>query len=308
MKISVIGAGNVGGMTAMRLIEESIAEVVLIDIAKGLAEAKALDLEDSLALNKCTRKIKGSQDIDEIKGSGITIITAGLARRPGMSREELILKNASLLNSICEKIKIHCPDSIVIVVTNPVDILTLLTLKKLNFSKHKVFGAGANLDSARFSNLISHELNITNAEIEATVIGAHGQTMLALERFTYIKGAPLSSLLDKQKIKELIQATVQRGARIVSLLGSGSAYFAPSAAITNLTKSIVKDEKRNICLSAYLEGEYGVNDLCIGVPCRIGSQGIEEIIELDLNKEEKKAFQLSAESLKKQKQSLDGLL
>lgn len=308
MKISVIGAGNVGGMTALRLIQEGAGEVLLIDVAKGLAEGKALDLEDSCALNKYNRTIKGGVHINQIKDSGVVIVTAGLTRKPGMDREELIQKNAAILSSICSKIKDLCPNAIVIIVSNPVDILTYLAFKKLDFPKNRVMGCGLNLDAGRFSNLISKELQVANSDIDPMVIGAHGQTMLPLERFTYIKGVALSKLLDEARIAELIKSTVERGANIVSLLGSGSAYFAPSAAILGLVKTIIKDEKKNICVSTYLQGEYGLNDLCIGVPCRLGKRGIEKIIELDLDDREQNALRISADTINKQKQALNELL
>ncbi len=308
MKISIIGAGNVGGLTAMRLIELNIGDIVLIDAIKGLAEAKAMDLEDSLSMFKYDYALKGTDDIKKIRNSNIIIITAGLTRRPGMSREELLYKNAEILKEICSKIKRLSPKGLVIIVTNPVDILTYLAIKVTGFPPNRIFGIGANLDSARFANLISKELNIPNVSIDALVVGGHGKNMLPLSRFTYIKGVLLSEFLQEDKIEELKQRTIQRGGQIVSLLGIGSAYFAPSAAIANVVKTILKDEKRTLPLSAYLKGEYGYSDICIGLPCRLGKDGIEKIIELELNKQEKDAFLKSVESIDKQKELLNGLL
>lgn len=308
MKISIIGAGNVGGLTAMRLVELNLGDILLVDVVEGLAQGKVLDLEDSCSLFKYSYNLEGTEDIKQTEASDIIIITAGFARKPGMSREELIKKNVQVLRDICLKIKSLSPKALVIIVTNPVDILTYLAIKELQFPVNKVFGIGVDLDTARFGNLICKELNIPNSEIDAMVIGCHGQTMLPLSRFTYIKGVPLDEFLDDQKIEELKQQTVQRGAQIVSLLGSGSAYFAPSAAIANVAKAIIKDEKRIIALSAYLKGEYGASDICIGVPCRLGREGIEEIIELDLNQGERTAFLNSVDSVKEQTRSLDGLL
>lgn len=300
MKISIIGAGNVGGLAAMRLAEYGLGSIVLIDPVGGLAKAKALDIEDSAAVAKYNYHIEGSEDICKIEDSDIVVITAGFARKPGMTREDLLLKNGRILNDICLNIKNIAKGAIVIVVTNPLDLMTRLALKITGFSPKKVFGTGLLLDAARFSNLISLELNIPNNEIEPCVIASHGEGMLPLPRFTTIRGVPLDKFLDKDKIKELLQKTILRGAEIVSLLGSGSAYFAPSQAISTFVKAIVKDEKRVIGVSAYLNGEYGIRGACIGAPCRIGAGGIEEIIELDLSQEEKAHLAKTAASLNEQ--------
>jgi malate dehydrogenase len=300
MKISIIGVGNVGSLTAMRIAEEGIGYVILVDIVKGLALGRSLDLEDARPLLKHNYNIKGTDDIKEIDGSEIIIITAGLTRKPGMTREDLVNKNAQILKDICLNIKKIVPEAIVIIVTNPLDLMTHLALKITGFKPNRVFGIGISLDVARFANLISKELNIPNTDIEACVIGSHGEGMLPLPRFTNIKGVALDESLDDKKIEGLVKKTVQRGSEIVSLLGSGSAYFAPSAAITSIVKIIAIDEKRILGVSAYLNGEYGLKDVCIGVPCRIGRAGIEQIIELDLNKEEKDALIKSAADLKKQ--------
>lgn len=298
MKISIIGAGNVGSLTAMRLAQEGLGEIVLIDIAKGLAKARAFDLEDAQCILKYNYSIKGTDDINEIKDSDIIVITAGLTRKPGMTREELLNKNAEILKDISLKIKKITPQSLIIVVTNPLDLMTYLALRITAFNSCRVLGMGISLDAARFASFISKELNIPVADIDACVIGSHGEGMLPLPRFTNIKGVALDEFIDDKKLKELMNKTINRGAEIVSLLGSGSAYFAPSAAIAAVVKAIVRDEKRIIGVCAYLNGEYGLKDVCIGVPCRLGRQGIEKIIELDLNKEEKEAFLASATNLK----------
>jgi len=298
MKISVIGAGNVGGLTAMRLAQDNLGDIILVDIAKGLACGKALDLEDARPALNSDYKIKGAEDFANIKGSGIIIVTAGLARKPGMTREELLKKNAEIIKGICIEIKRLAPEAIVLVVTNPLDLITYLALKNLQFSPKKVFGVGLNLDASRFANLIAKELKVSPREIEACVIGPHGEGMLPLPRFTKVKGEPLTKLINAQKIQELAQKTVERGAEVVSLLGSGSAYFAPSAAIAEVVSAIVKNKKCTIGVCAYLNGEYGIKDLCIGVPCEIGKEGIEKIIELDLNSEERNLFSKSALSIK----------
>ncbi len=299
MKISIIGAGNVGGLTAMRLAEAGFGDIVLVDITKGLAQGKAFDLEDAGFILKYSYLIQGTDDIENIKDSDIIVITAGLARKPGMTREDLLNKNAQILKDVCMKIKKISGRSIVIVVTNPLDLMTYLALKITGFKSNKVFGMGVSLDAARFANQINKELNIPSADIEACVIGSHGEGMLPLPRFTTVKGMELNELLEDEKIKALIKRTQERGQEVVSLLGSGSAYLAPSQAILTIVRAIVKDEKRTIGVSAYLNGEYETKDICIGVPCRLGKEGIEKIIEFDLNKKERSLFHRSIESIRK---------
>jgi len=299
MKISIIGAGNVGGLTAMRLAEAGYGEIVLVDIAKGLARGKAFDMDDAGSALKYNYRIQGTDDIENTKDSDILIVTAGLPRRPGMTREDLLNKNAGILKDVSLAIKRLCSNAIVIAVTNPLDLMTYLILKITGFKPDRVFGMGISLDAARFTNLISQELNVPSCDIEACVIGSHGEGMLILPRLTTIRNVELTKMLDNEKINALIKKTFLRGQEIVSLLGSGSAYFAPSQAIASIVKIIAKDEKRLIGISAYLQGEYGIKDICIGVPCRLGREGIEKIIELDLNKEEKMHFLNSAVSIRK---------
>lgn len=300
MKISIIGAGNVGSLTAMRLAQEGIGDIILIDIVRGLAQAKALDLEDARSILKYNYHIEGTDDISKIRDCDIVVITAGLTRKPGMSREELLNKNAAILKDICLNIKKLAPRSIVIVVTNPLDLMTYLALKITGFNPSRVLGMGVSLDSARFANLISQELNIPCVDIEACVIGSHGEGMLPLPRFTKIKGAMLSELLNDTKIETLINKTLGRGLEIISLLGNGSAYFTPSVATAQIVKVIAQGEKLTLGVCAYLNGEYGIKDICIGIPCRLGKEGVQQIIELDLNDQEREAFLKSVSYLKEQ--------
>lgn len=304
MKISVIGAGNVGALSAMRIAQYGIAEVMLIDIVKGIAKGKALDLEDARSILKVNYNIDGSEDINDVKDSDIVVITAGLARKPGMTREELLAKNAGILKEVCLKIKEKAPRSIVVVVTNPLDLMTYLALKVLGFPRERVLGMGISLDASRFANLISQELKLQPSDVEAVVIGAHGEGMLPLAKHTKIKGVSLDEFLSKEKVDNLVKKTVGRGAEIVSYLGSGSAFFAPSAAVAEVVRVIAKDEKKILGACAYLNGEYGIRDICIGVPCRLGKGGIEKIIELDLNDNEKNALSLSGSSIRKLLQDL----
>lgn len=308
MKISIIGAGNVGGLTAMRLAQEGLGEIVLYDILKGLAIGKALDMEDSRNLTGSETLIIGTDDINQIRDSSIVVITAGLARKPGMTREELLTKNGQILKEITGHIRRLAPCAIVIVVTNPLDAMTYLALKATDFEAQKVIGMGISLDAARFANLISRELRIPVTEIEACVIGSHGEGMIPLPRLTRVKGVSLEEFFDEAKLKELIERTVKRGAEIVSHLGSGSAYFAPSAAIASLVKAIARDEKRIMGACACLDGQYGIKDICIGVPCRIGARGIENIIEIELRQDELTAFLNSVDSIRKSHKLLDNLI
>jgi malate dehydrogenase len=300
MKISIIGAGNVGSLSAMRLAHEGLGEIVLVDIIKDMAQGKAFDLEDARSILKLNYNIRGSDDIASIVDSDIAVITAGLPRKPGMTREDLLNKNSQILKDTALSVKKFCPKSILIVVTNPLDLMTRLGLEVTGFRKERVFGMGLTLDASRFANLIAQELKLPVSDIEAMVIGSHGEGMLPLVRFTNIKGVALEEFLVKEKIDTLVQKTISRGAEVVSLLGDGSAYFAPSAAIAQLVKVIAKDEKRTLGVSAYARGEYGIKDVCIGLPCRLGRTGIEKIVELDLNKQEKEILLSSAGRLKEQ--------
>lgn len=284
----------------MRLAEFGIGDILLIDIAKGLAQGKALDLEDTRALVKNHYRISGSEDIRQIKDSDIIVVTAGFARKPGMTREELANKNAQVVKGVAVVVKELAPAAILIMVTNPLDLMTKLALEITGFQPSRLFGMGVTLDAARFASLISDELGVPVTDIDSFVIASHGEGMLPLPGFTTVKGVPLIKFLDAEKCAELAKRTIQRGAQIVSLLGSGSAYFAPAAAIAELVRVIVKDEKRILGVSAYLNGEYGIKNVCLGVPCRLGKNGIENIIELDLTQQEKEAFRKAAASLEDQ--------
>ena len=298
MKISILGAGNVGALSAMRIAQYGLGEVVLVDIAAGLAHGKALDLEDARAILKNNYDIRGSNDIASIKDSAIVVITAGLPRKPGMTREELLSKNSQIVKALSLNIKNLAPLAVVIVVSNPLDLMTYLALKTTAFNRYKVFGMGISLDSSRFANLISQELSLPVTEIDAVVIGSHGEGMLPLPGESRVKDISLDELLDGTKIEALVKKTVNRGAEIVASLGSGSAFFAPSAAVADMVGAIAKDEKRVMGACAYLEGEYGIKEICLGVPCRLGKSGIEKIIELDLTKEEKEKLLKCASSIR----------
>jgi malate dehydrogenase len=295
MKISIIGAGNVGSTLAMRVVESGIADVVLLDIVEGLPLGKALDISDAAPIIGHEKNIIGTTNYDDIKGSGVVVITAGFPRKPGMSREDLINKNAPILKDVLKRIKTFCPDSIIIVVTNPLDVMCYHTYKVSGFDKSRIIGMAGTLDTARFRNLIAQELNVPRSRIETFVLGSHGDTMVPLISKTFDDKRPLTQSMKTEKIDTLIERTRKRGAEIVSYLKTGSAYYSPSAGVFEILKSIHKDSKKILCVSAFLEGEYGISDCFLGVPARIGKDGISEIVELDLEKEELRALEKSAE-------------
>ena len=298
-KITIIGAGNVGGLTAMRIAQENLGEVCLIDVVPGMAQGKSYDLADCRQILNVPYQIEGTEDIDRVKDSQVVVITAGLARKPGMTREDLLTKNSQIIKAICEKVKALAPDSIVIIVTNPLDAMTYYAGKILGFDPRRVFGMGLTLDGSRFANLISCELNVPVTRIQPVVVGSHGEAMLPLPRLTMVGSFSLTEVIkDPSKIAKLVKGTVERGKEIVALLGSGSAYFAPSAAIAQLVSAVIKDKRMPYGVSAQLNGEYGLNDICCGVPCVIGEQGIIKIVELDLNSQEKKDFAESVEAIR----------
>ncbi|MFA4989981.1 MAG: malate dehydrogenase [Candidatus Omnitrophota bacterium] len=298
MKISIIGAGNVGALSAMRIAHYNLGDIFLVDIAKGLAQGKSLDLADAQAVLGLDYNIQGSEDISSIKDSAIVVITAGLARKPGMTREQLLAQNSQILKEVCVNIREFAPQSVVIVVTNPLDLMTYLALKTTGFARNKVLGMGSSLDSSRLANLIAQELKLPATSVETMVIGTHGEGMLPLARHTKIKEVSLEEFLNDEQMEGLTKRTTGRGAEIVALLGSGSAFFAPSAAVAQMVKIIAKDEKKITGACAYLDGEYGIKDICLGVPCRLGRAGIEKIIELDLADKEKKELLHSADAMR----------
>ena len=297
-KVVIIGSGNVGSLTAMRLLETNLADVTMVDITKDMPQAKAFDLSDSAWILKHNRNVNATDNLNQIEDADIIVITAGFPRKPGMTREDLAKTNGKIVKEISEKIKQLALDAIIIVVTNPVDIMTYIVKKTTGIDSKKIIGMGASLDASRFANLIKEELKCSMSEIEPLVIGSHGKAMIPMPRFSYVKGKPLDELLPKEKIDALVERTRQRGTEIIARLKNGSAFFAPSAAIFEIIKAIFLNEKRTIGISAYLEGQYGLNDICIGVPAVIGKAGIEKIVELDFNPNEKALFNNSAKTIK----------
>ncbi len=297
-KVSIIGAGAVGATLAHRVLESALADVVLVDISKNIACAKALDLSDASPIVGHERSIIGTDDYGLIRSSDIVVITAGFPRKPGMTREELVSKNASIIKDVSLNVKRHAPDSIVIVVTNPLDIMTYHSLKTTGFKREKVFGMAGVLDSSRFVYLIADELKVARSSVKTYMLGSHGDTMVPIISKTCVGGKPIRDLISKEKLDAIVKRTCDRGAEIVTLLGSGSAYYSPSAAVFKMIDAILNDKKEELVVSAYLKGEYGLDDVCIGVPCSIGGTGIAGIVQLDMSEDESKNFLRSAQAIK----------
>jgi len=306
MKVTIVGAGNVGATAADVIASRSISsEVVLLDIKEGFAEGKALDImQTSTTRGFNTRVVGTTSDYTQTKNSDVVVITSGIPRKPGMTREELIGINASIVKEVTSNILEHSPDTVIVVVSNPMDTMTYLALKSTGIEKNKIIGMGGALDSSRFKTYISMKLDKPQNDIHAMVIGGHGDTtMIPLHRFAKYNGLSLSQFLSKFEIDEIVKSTMVGGATLTKLLGT-SAWYAPGSSIAYVVDSILNNQKRIIPSSVYLDGEYGVNDICIGVPCIIGKQGIIEIIELDLNQEEKTLFLNSVDAVRKMNESL----
>mgnify|MGYP001172295159 FL=1 len=306
MKVSVIGAGNVGASCAEYIAINKIAsEVVILDIKKGLAEGKALDLTQTSSTLGFDTIVKGvTNDYKSTQDSDVVVITSGIPRKPGMTREELIGINAGIVNSVTESILKFSPSTIIVVVSNPMDTMTYLALKSNELEKNKVIGMGGALDSSRFKTYLSKALNKPQSDIHAMVIGGHGDTtMIPLMRLASYNGIPVTKLLSNVKQKDIISSTMIGGATLTKLLGT-SAWYAPGASVSYLVDSILNDKKKIIPCSVYLEGQYGLRDICIGVPCIIGKKGIEEIIDLDLNSSEKNKLNESANAIANMNKSL----
>lgn len=300
MKVSVIGAGNVGASCAEYIaIKNFAAEVVLLDIKEGFAEGKAMDLMQTASLNGFDTRIVGTtNDYSKTAGSEVVVITSGIPRKPGMTREELIGTNANIVKSVTENVLKHSPDTIIVVVSNPMDTMTYLSHKTSGLPKNKIIGMGGALDSARFKYRLSEALECPASDVSGMVIGGHGDTtMIPLTRLASYTGNPVANFLSAEKLEEVSQATMVGGATLTKLLGT-SAWYAPGAAVSSLVQSIVCDQKKMMPCSALLEGEYGESDICIGVPVILGKDGIEKIVELDLNAEEKELFKASAEKVR----------
>ncbi len=297
-KVTVIGAGNVGATTAQRLAEKELCDVVLIDIAEGMPQGKALDLVEAAPIEKHDAFIQGTNTYEASAGSNIIIITAGIPRKPGMSRDDLIKTNMNIMKNVTAEAAKQSPNAIIIIVSNPLDAMCHVAYAASGFPKNRVIGMAGILDSARFRAFISMELDVSVENTHAFVLGGHGDTMVPLPRYSTVAGIPITELMSAKKIEALVDRTRKGGGEIVSLLKTGSAFYAPSSATVEMAEAILKDKKKILPCAAYLEGEYGINGLFIGVPVKLGSKGIEEIIQIKLTDSENAALQKSADAVK----------
>ncbi|AIC95272.1 MULTISPECIES: malate dehydrogenase [Shouchella] len=299
-KISIIGSGFTGATTALMVAQKELGDVVLVDIPdmEGPTKGKALDMMESTPVQGVDSRIIGTSSYEDTKDSDVVVITAGIARKPGMSRDDLVSTNAKIMKSVTKEIVKHSPDCYIIVLTNPADAMTYTVFKESGLPKNRVIGQSGVLDTARFRTFIAEELNLSVEDVTGFVLGGHGDDMVPLIRYSAAGGVPLSTLISPERLEEIVERTRKGGGEIVGLLGNGSAYYAPAASLTQMVEAIVKDKKRVIPTIAYLEGEYGHHDLYLGVPTILGGDGIEKVIELDLTDEEQDQLNKSADSVR----------
>lgn len=307
-KITVVGAGNVGASTARRIAEKNLADVILVDLNEGFPQGKALDISQAGAVLGYDSTVTGSNDYVPTKNSDIVVVTAGMARKPGMSREDLLLKNSQIVSGIIRQVVESSPNAILIIVSNPVDLMTFLASEISKFPKNRVIGMGGVLDSARFKTFIAMELGVSVKSIQAFVLGGHGDLMVPMVRYTTVSGIPISELLPEDRINALTERTKHGGAEIVNLLKTGSAYEAPAASVVEMAESILMDRKMILPCVAYLDGQYGVKGQYVGVPVKLGQEGVEGIVELKLNNAEKSLFDASVAKVSEGAREIQGLL
>ena len=296
-KITVVGAGNVGATTAQRLLEKGYADIVLVDIIEGLPQGKALDMLQAGPIVGYDSQIVGTNSYEDTADSDIVVITAGIPRKPGMSRDDLLFTNMKIVGDVTGRVVEQSPDSILIIVSNPLDAMAQLAFRRSGFPRHRVIGMAGILDAARFRTFLAQELNASVDDVSAYVLGGHGDTMVPLVRLTTVGGIPITELLSGERIAEIVQRTQDGGAEIVKLLKAGSAFYAPSASITQMVDSIVLDQKRILPCATFLDGEFGIKGLFVGVPVKLGSKGIEEIVQLQLTEGEQAGLNGSAEAV-----------
>jgi malate dehydrogenase len=293
-KITVVGAGNVGASVAQYAVEKELGDVVLVDVVEGIPQGKALDLAQAGPIHRYDASIIGSNGYDETADSDVVVITAGLARKPGMTRDDLLFKNAEIVGSVVEQVSVRSKNAILVLVTNPLDAMVQLAWKKSGFPSKRVVGMAGVLDSARFRTFIAQELNVSVENVTAFVLGGHGDTMVPLPRYSTVAGIPITDLLPKERIDALVTRTANGGAEIVAYLKSGSAYYAPAASAVEMVEAILKDKKKILPCAAYLDGQYKTKGLYVGVPVKLGRSGVEQIIEITLAPDEQAAFDKSA--------------
>ena len=298
-KITVVGAGNVGATAAQRVAEKELARtVVLIDIAEGIPQGKALDQWESAPIELFDTRVVGSNGYEESAGSGIYIVTAGIARKPGMSRDDLLNTNAGIVRSVCENIARVSPDAIIIMVSNPLDVMCYVAKEATGFPRERIIGMAGVLDTARYRSFLAEAIDVSVEDIQAMVLGGHGDTMVPLISYTTVSGIPVTQLIDQETLDAIVDRARNGGAEIVKYLKTGSAYYAPSSGAVQMAEAIVKDKKRILPCAAWLEGEYGMNGLFLGVPCKLGRGGLEKVIEVELTDDEKAALEKSAEAVR----------
>jgi len=298
-KISIVGAGNVGASAALYAAEAELGDVTLIDILEGVAKGKALDLLQAGPVRGYDSHVEGSGDMRAVAGSDLVIVTAGLPRKPGMSRLDLLKTNADIIRGVATAIRDHAPKAFVIMVTNPLDVMTYLTYRITGFPRERVMGMAGVLDATRFRTFLAQEIGVSVEETQAMVLGGHGDTMVPLVRYAAVAGIPVENFIAKERLAEIVQRTRDGGAEIVKLLQTGSAFFAPASSAVQMAEAVLKDKKRLLPVAAFLQGEYGFRDIYLGVPCILGARGIEKIVELTLTAEEKAALANSAEEVRK---------
>lgn len=297
-RVSVIGAGQVGATVSQYLAEMELADVVMLDVVEGLPQGKSLDLLETGPVRDFTSTVLGTNNYKDTANSDIVVITSGLARKPGMSRDDLLMKNAEIVRSVTENVVKESPDCIIIVVTNPLDVMTWLTLKVSKFPANRVFGMAGVLDSSRLRAFVSLELGVSIKDTQALVLGGHGDSMVPLPRYCTVSGIPITELLQKDRIDSIVNRTRNAGGEIVALLKTGSAYYSPGASTVEMVEAVLKDKKRLLPCAVYLNGEYGLKDVCIGVPVILGANGVERIVEVKLTEDEMSALHKSAKDVK----------
>ena len=304
-KVSVIGSGNVGATAARGIADKELADVVILDILDGVPQGKALDMLEACPVEGSDSRVLGTNDYADTAGSDIVVVTAGLARKPGMSRDDLLHKNYAIIKSVTEQVLKYSPDCIIVPVTNPLDAICQVAYRSSGFPRERVIGMAGVLDSARMRTFIAQELNVSVENTHAFVLGGHGDTMVPLPRYSTVAGIPITELMSAEVVEAIVARTAAGGAEIVKLLGSGSAYYAPGSAVVEMVEAILKDKKKILPCAAFLQGEYGISNLFVGVPVKLGAAGLEEIVEITLSAEEDAALQKSAEAVRELVQIID---
>lgn len=297
-KVSVIGSGNVGATAARSIADKELADVVVLDILEGVPQGKGLDMLEACPVEGSDSRVLGTNDYADTAGSDIVVVTAGLARKPGMSRDDLLHKNYAIIKGVTEQVVAHSPDCIIVPVTNPLDAMCQVVYRVSGFPRERVVGMAGVLDSARMRTFIAQELDVSVENTHAFVLGGHGDTMVPLPRYSTVAGIPITELMDEATVEAIVKRTAGGGAEIVKLLGTGSAFYAPGSAVVEMVEAILKDKKKILPCAAFLQGEYGISDLFVGVPVKLGAGGVEQIVEIKLTADEKEALDKSADAVR----------